>query len=141
MGLTVTTAGDVVVSEYSNHRLKVFLKENTAEPKVIGSKGSGNCRFMCPRGLALDKQNNIIVADSENHRIQVVSINGEFIGDFGKIGWDPGSFHTPHGVAVDEDGNVIVADTKNHRLQIFTRRVPSYDIDNREDVSTLYDCA
>lgn len=142
VGVVVTRAGDIVVSEHSKHRLRVFLKENMTECKTIGSKGVGNCKFMFPRGLALDKQDNILVADSENHRIQIVSVTGECIGVFGKIGSEPGFLDTPHDLAVDAEGNVVVADTKNHRIQVFTRKVPIYVenvICNRDEVTSIDD--
>ena len=125
-GVAVTREGIIVVSEHSKHRLRVFFREHMTEANTIGAKGVGNCKFMCPRGLAVDKQDNILVADSKNHRIQVVSVTGEFIGAFGKIGCEAGFLDTPHDVAVDAEGNVVVADTKNHRIQVYTRLVPVY---------------
>jgi tripartite motif-containing protein 71 len=105
------------------HHLKVFFREQALETKTIGNKGIGVCKFAYPRGIALDHQENILVADSQNHRVQVVTIDGEYIGSFGTIGDDPGSFNTPYDVTVDKNGNIIVADTKNHRVQVFTRLV------------------
>ena len=126
MGIAVKKNGDVVVTEYENHRLKIFSQENLGESKTIGTRGIGPGKFFCPRGVALDQDDNILVADSQNHRIQVVSSTGESIGTFGMIGSDPGCLDTPYDVVMEASGNIIVADAKNHRLQVFTKLVPVY---------------
>ena len=126
MGIVVKKNGDVIVTEYENHRLKIFSQENLGESKTIGTKGLGPGKFFFPRGVALDQNDNILVADSQNHRIQVVSSTGESLGTFGMIGSDPGCLDNPYDVVMDASGNIIVADAKNHRLQIFTRLVPVY---------------
>lgn len=126
MGIVVKRNGDVIVTEYENHRLKIFSQENLGESKIIGARGVGAGKFACPRGVALDHNDNILVADSLNHRIQVVSSTGESLGTFGMIGSDPGCLDTPYDVVMDTTGNIIVADAKNHRLQVFTRLVPVY---------------
>lgn len=126
MGIVVKKNGDVIVTEYENHRLKIFSQENLGESKTIGTRGVGSGKFFCPRGVALDQNDNILVADSQNHRIQVVSSTGESLGTFGMIGSDPGCLDNPYDVVMDASGNIIVADAKNHRLQVFTRFVPVY---------------
>lgn len=126
MGTAVKKNGDVIVTEYENHRLKIFSQENLGESKTIGTRGMGAGKFFCPRGVALDHNDNILVADSQNHRIQVVSSTGEPLGTFGMIGSNPGCLDTPYDVVMDASGNIIVADAKNHRLQVFTRLVPVY---------------
>lgn len=126
MGIVATMAGDVIVSEFDRHCLKVFSREGLVHSRTIGAMGIGIGKFVHPRGLALDRQENIVIADSHNHRVHVVSSDGEYVGAFGTIGGDPGCLDTPYDVAVDACGNVIVADTKNHRIQTFTRLVPIY---------------
>ena len=126
MGIVVKRNGEVIVTEYENHRIKVFSQENLGQSITIGAVGVGSGKFSCPRGVALDQHDNIVVADSQNHRIQVVSSTGEPLGTFGMIGSEPGYLDTPYDVAMDPAGNIIVADAKNHRLQVFTRLVPVY---------------
>ena len=61
-----------------------------------------------------------MVAELDNHRIQVLSPSGEKIRSFGNQGSAKGQFHSSIGVAVDGEGNILVADSKNHRIQKFT---------------------
>lgn len=126
MGIVVKRNGDVIVTEYENHRLKIFSQENLGESNIIGARGVGAGKFACPRGVALDHNDNLLVADSQNHRIQVISSTGEPLGTFGMIGSDPGCLDTPYDVVMDASGNIVVADAKNHRLQVFTRLIPVY---------------
>jgi len=60
------------------------------------------------------------VADTYNHRVQVFSSNGIFLGKWGSLGTEDGEFNYPKGIAVDSGGNVYVADTYNHRVQVFS---------------------
>lgn len=126
MGLTIKKNSDVIVTEYEDHRIKIFSQETGRVIATIGSVGVGAGKFACPRGVTVDQDENILVADSHNHRIQVVSSTGETIGAFGMIGSHPGYLDTPYDVSVLPNGNIIVADAKNHRLQVFLRQVPFY---------------
>lgn len=130
IGIAVTKNGDVIVSDYVKHHLKLFYRDKVLETKTIGSEGLGACKFSYPRGIALDSNENILVADSQNHRIQVVTVDGQYVGSFGRIGDEPGCFNTPYDVTVDTNGSVIVADAKNHRIQVFVRLVPVYSLNN-----------
>jgi uncharacterized protein (TIGR03663 family) len=85
-----------------------------------GGPGALEGQFSFPKGLAIDSERNIYVADSQNHRIQKFDSDGEFITAWGSFGTEPGQFSEPWGIAVDDDENVYVADTWNHRIQKFT---------------------
>jgi uncharacterized protein (TIGR03663 family) len=86
---------------------------------VWGKAGAGRGEFNEPRGLAVDKQGNLYVADTKNDRIQKLSPSGEVLAMWGGQGDQPGQFKDPHGIAVGPDGSVFVADTWNHRVQKF----------------------
>jgi uncharacterized protein (TIGR03663 family) len=90
----------------------------------IGVQGVEQGQFTAPRGIAVAADNSFYVADSQNHRIQHFSENGEFIeawGGFSGTEENPptGLFNEPWGVAVGPDGSVYVTDTWNHRVQKF----------------------
>lgn len=88
--------------------------------------------FFGPRGVAVDGQGNVYIADTGNKRIVVTDGEGTFLYQFGSAGAEPGQFNEPTGVAVDGQGNVFVADTWNGRVQVFapdgTGRVGSIPI-------------
>jgi hypothetical protein len=80
--------------------------------------------FWGPRGVAVDGNGNVLVADTGNKRIVVFDKNGNYVTEFGTAGFDPGQFDEPVGVAVAPGGTVYVTDTWNQRIQAFT---PSED--------------
>src|SRR5258708_40317103 len=46
-------------------------------------------RFRMPSGLTVDGEGNLLVADTENHRIQKLSPNGEPLAQWGSYGGGP----------------------------------------------------
>ena len=54
-------------------------------------------------------------------RILKYDAEGNFIMQWGEIGFRPGQFRTPHALEFDSQGRLFVADRGNHRIQIFSR--------------------
>jgi DNA-binding beta-propeller fold protein YncE len=81
-----------------------------------GGKGAARGQFDFPRGIAADHSGNILVADTNNGRIQKFAPTGAFLSIFGKMGQGPGELQDPNGLAVDSKGNIYVADSGNHRV-------------------------
>ena len=92
------------------------LPEN-ATNMFEGGKGTENGQFDFPRGIAVDSSGNILVADTNNGRIQKFSSDGVFLSVIGRTGQGPGEFREPSGIAFDSSGNIYVADTSNQRVQ------------------------
>jgi DNA-binding beta-propeller fold protein YncE len=88
--------------------------------RVIGSKGAGNGQFNYPYGgVACDGEGNLVVADGENHRIQVFRYSdGTHLRSFGSQGAGAGQFNRPWGIAFDGAGHIIVSEHGNHRVQV-----------------------
>jgi DNA-binding beta-propeller fold protein YncE len=82
-----------------------------------GGKGTGKGEFDFPRGIAADSNGNILVADTNNGRIQKFSPTGVFLASLGIKGTGYGQLGEPNGIAIDRAGNVYVADASNHRVQ------------------------
>lgn len=89
-----------------------------------GAAASAQLSF--PSGLAIDKNNNLYIADYFNNRIREVNGSTQIIntvagsGDpfYGGYGGDGGAakgarLNTPESVAVDANGNIFIADTGN----------------------------
>ena len=73
-----------------------------------------------PWGVAVNKKGEIIIAESNTHRVSVYSQAGEKLRSFGSRGSGEGQFACPRGVAIDDDGNILVADSYNNRIQKFS---------------------
>ena len=83
-----------------------------------GGKGAGRGQFDSPTGLAVDAKGNILVADTNNGRIEKFSPTGTFLSTFGTDRIGHGQLGEPNGIAVDRTGNIYVAEVaSNHRVQ------------------------
>ena len=99
----------------------VILKPFQVKPVLsFGKEGSGDGMFTFPYGVAVSDGDEIVVADSNNHRVQVFDSNGTFLRSFGHKGENVGEFNRPFGIATDKDRKIFVADKDNHRVQIFS---------------------
>jgi sugar lactone lactonase YvrE len=133
-GIDVDRWGNVYVADHGNARIQKFTR--TGELLAVwgrnccdASTGSGPGEFWEPRGVAIDSQGNVYVAEKQNHRIQKLGPDGRFLGFWGKnggagggdiaIGSADGEFNLPYDVAVDSRDRVYVTDTSNTRNQVF----------------------
>lgn len=121
-GVAVGPNGSVYVTDTWNHRVQKF----SSTGKFITTWGTFGQTgvdavdsFYGPRGIAVDSQGRVYVADTGNKRIVVFDSDGNFITYFGSAGLDPGQFDEPVGVTVDKEGMVYVTDTWNQRVQAF----------------------
>ncbi|MGC2627378.1 MAG: NHL repeat-containing protein, partial [Candidatus Udaeobacter sp.] len=82
-----------------------------------GGKGIGRGQFDSPTGIAVDGSGNVLVADTNNGRIEKFSATGTVLGILGTKGIGHGHLRNPNGIAVDHMGNIYVADGSNHCVQ------------------------
>lgn len=104
-----TLSANIVRYALGSRQLKGFL----------GMPGTLPGRFHFPTNIFSTSQGRIVVSDSLNFRVQVLSPEGEPIRTFGRRGNRPGTFSRPRGVAVDSDGNIYVVDALFDVVQIF----------------------
>ena len=82
-----------------------------------GGKGTDKGQFDSPTGICLDRNGNVLVADTGNGRIQKFSPTGTFLSTLGNKGNGQGKLAEPNGIAVDRTGNIYVAEAGNHRVR------------------------
>ena len=71
--------------------------------------------------MVFDSDDNMIMVDSQNNRVQKLTKEGKFISSFGSQGTGNGEFNLPWGIDLDLDDNIYVADWRNDRIQKFTK--------------------
>ncbi len=86
----------------------------------IGTEGMDDGEFKSPTGIAVDKDGNIYVGDTDNHSIQKFDKEGKFLARWGdEPDSEEGKFYYPRGLTTSPEGDVYVADSGNNRVQKF----------------------
>ena len=123
-GIAVDGEGNVAVFDGERARVHVFRLSDGAHIRSIGSTGSGNGQFAGDfdyglGGLAFDSEGNLVVADSGNHRLQVLRYSdGTHVRTIGSKGEGAGQFYGPTGIAFDAAGHIVVVEQLNRRVQV-----------------------
>ena len=129
-GIAIMNDGTIIVADTYNHKIRgidldgnVFTIAGTGE---YGDKdGPGNeAAIDYPRGIAIRDDGTIIIADSGNHKIKGIDLDGNVftIAGTGELGdkdgpGDEATFNNPYGIAIRDDGTIIVTDTYNHKIR------------------------
>uniref|UniRef100_A0A1B0A544 B box-type domain-containing protein n=1 Tax=Glossina pallidipes TaxID=7398 RepID=A0A1B0A544_GLOPL len=89
----------------------------------FGEFGVMEGQFTEPSGVAVNAQNDIIVADTNNHRIQIFDKEGRFKFQFGECGKRDSQLLYPNRVAVVRGtGDIIVTErSPTHQIQIYNQ--------------------
>lgn len=127
--------GSLYIADTHNHRIRKLDLGTGTITTVAGTTAgfSGDngpasaAQLDLPTALALGSDNNLYIADTQNHRIRKVNLtNGTIttIAGNGRQGFsgDGGpavsaAIDSPTGLAVDAGQNVYLADTHNHRVR------------------------
>jgi DNA-binding beta-propeller fold protein YncE len=106
----VAVGGDeVFVSDVADHQIKVYSMGGRFL-RSFGEPGIRPGQFSFVNGLAVGRDGNLYVADSNNRRVQVVDKQGAPVAVLDKTD-RPEGMGLPRAVAVDRFGRVHVADT------------------------------
>jgi sugar lactone lactonase YvrE len=134
-GIAVAGNGDVYIADTGNNVIRkisggvISTVAGTGEEGYTGDNGPAvNATFTSLKGLAVDAENNLYVADSGNNVIRMISNtdgiistvagngNAGYSGDGGPA--RDAQLSTPLGVAIDSKGNVYIADSQNSVIRV-----------------------
>ena len=129
-GIAVAADGNVYCSDEHDNLIKAFPPDGPFRPFPEfdpdgehlfkwGEPGSADGQIGGPSGLAFDQNDDLLVVDSRNNRVQRFTKEGRYLAGWGSEGSGEGEFDRPWGVCVDKDDYVYVADWGNHRVQKF----------------------
>ena len=145
-GVTVTRSGGlVIIADTLNNRIRRWRPRDdlirtfagTGEARIIGDDGAATAAGLyIPSDLVFDSSGNLLVADTQNHRVRTIDSGSRTIttivggGDeglrFGRgsggYGGDNGpaldaSLDQPWGGSIDAAGNIVVLDARNNRIR------------------------
>ena len=119
-GVAISHDGHILVTD--DHRLQKLTFEGDCVKSVGSSeKGNGPLQFNVPRGITVHPTTGqIFIADTCNHRIQVLNKDLTYSHSLGKRGSSPEQFNCPWDVTFDNEGYLYVANSDNHCIKKFT---------------------
>ncbi len=115
-----TVRGLTYVADTGAHDIKVFDDQRNLVRR-LGGPGVEPGRFNRPTFLAM-QGDALVVSDTLNARVQVISTDGVPEREIGRRGIYVGNLVRPKGVATDRDGNVYVVEGYHDHLLVFDAR-------------------
>lgn len=119
---TPDTTGYYFAGQVDNFRVWNRALDET-EIDLLYSRGEDlDGTLLIPGALALDKANNLYVADTGNTGVLKFDATGVFVTKYGAYGTEEGNFILPSGIACDnsaEDAVFYVSDAENNTVQKF----------------------
>ena len=120
-GIAVNRQGDIAVADYYGHCVFVFNKEGNCLQQ-IGKEGTDPGQFKNPNGVSFLNNNEILIADQSNNRIQHINIQtGSVVKTFGKEGEGKGHFKNPGCICLDDAERIVVTEFCNNRVQVMSK--------------------
>ncbi len=133
-GLDFDSAGELYVAERGGHRIlrispdwMVTVVAGTGFPGFAGDDGQAlDAEFDRPSDVFVDDRDNLYIADTGNHRIRRIGVDGTVstvagtgvAGDAGDGGLaTEAQLNHPTGISMDAFGNLYIADSENHRIR------------------------
>jgi DNA-binding beta-propeller fold protein YncE len=115
----------IFLADAPGHRINVLPIHAPHEAmQTISNHGSEPGELSYPMAVVV-AGDELVVADTANHRVSVFTIEGEFKRSFGTSGSGPGQLNWPVNLAV-LGNEVWVADTANNRLSVFALQDGSF---------------
>ena len=121
-------------SSYTQHTdlsgtVRYWTNETSSIARYGGDGGPAlNARLNFPNAVAVDREGNIYIADTMNHRVRVVEVATGLISTLAGTGqaWfsgDGGPAHQaalnePAALIIDENNRLYIADQSNHRIRV-----------------------
>ena len=116
-GIAVNTQGDIAVVDNLGNCVFVCNKEGNC----LKQSGADPGQFKYPNGMSFLNNNEILITDQLNHRIQHIIRTGTVVKTFGKKGERKGHFKTPFNICLDETERIVVTEFHNIRVQVMSK--------------------
>ena len=114
--LAFDTNSTAYISDPSCHCIKQFDWQGNIT-KTLGSLGSEPGKFFMPTVLAFDSNNQLVIGDAGNFRLQKIALTGNVLWTAGD---EPNKFKNPKSLALDSAGNMYVLDQGHARVQKYS---------------------
>jgi DNA-binding beta-propeller fold protein YncE len=132
--VAVDARGHIFILERGGHALrmvdaagKIYTIAGAGKPGHSGDGGDARlATFNGPKHLCVDREGNVLIADTENHCVRkytprdgkIIPVAGTGKKGSSGIGGPPNeaALAQPHGVYADSSGTIYIADSSNHRI-------------------------
>jgi WD40 repeat protein len=133
-GVAALPNGNIVVADTNNHRIRLIDTSTATVSTIAGQTASGttdgvgtNARFNLPRGVVVLPDGNILVADSTNNRIRLITmpsatvttIAGGTVGTADGVG-TAAQLSAPRAFGLLPNGTIAVVDGGSSRIRLLT---------------------
>jgi len=122
-GIAVRGDGVIFVADYQNDQVKMYDSSFNLINTIGSSTGSGPGEFNEPWDIAFDSSSYAYITDTNNQRVQVFDINGDYIREF------PAP-NSSQGIAINGDNYVYVSGRKPEVFDIFGNSLGKIPVPN-----------
>jgi sugar lactone lactonase YvrE len=135
LGLAFDASGNLYIADAGANRIRVVNTKGIISTFAGNGNNSNSgdggpaasASLYSPSAIAFDSHGDLLIADTGNHEIRMVSPagiitkvagtgNAAFDGPTGTVA--TAAFSSPSGIAVDQFGNILVSDTGNQRVRM-----------------------
>lgn len=134
-GLAFDGEDNLYIADTSNHRIRKVIRSTGVIVTIAGTGTAGfsgddgpaiRANLSSPRGVAVDRDGNVYIADSSNNRVRKVDTSGIIttIAGTGVVGASPDGtiatearINTPVGILFDLAGNLLIGHGGSGRVQ------------------------
>lgn len=111
---------------------RIYHMAGTGKSGFQGNGGQAKeAMLKGPKGIAIDKENNVWLADTESHSVRMINSktgNLELVAGTGILGDGPDgdplkcNLARLHGIFVDSDGSVFIGDSEAHKVRVLRKK-------------------
>ena len=111
---------------------RIYHMAGTGKSGFQGNGGQAKeAMLKGPKGIAIDKENNVWLADTESHSVRMINSktgNLELVAGTGILGDGPDgdplkcNLARLHGIFVDNDGSVFIGDSEAHKVRVLRKK-------------------
>jgi RHS repeat-associated protein len=111
-----------VLAKAAGCSIEQYTESGGRLSKLSAEEGSAPGECKNPAAIAVDKHDDLWIADTGNSRLDEFNENGTFLKSVGEKGTGPGKLEQPTSIAIDAHGDIFAGDYKNERVEEYNEK-------------------